>query len=235
MNAYLLIIIYIVILFYIFSKTLKPKLTYIMEETRKNNKNNAVGGALGAVSGRKGNGFVHSLTKKIFAPIKKIFMGIFAIFANIFKKFGLDLNNMRGIMVPMQDFFKTVTMHTMKKAKNIFVGLGYMLHKMRETLRRSLSNFNMVFHTLRHTQYMLGSFMNGPIPGMAKFGAKVLDGVSGLYDSLGGGGGQRFWPVDKDIESIRNVNKNIYRDELKEKSKEALQQMMVENKLLVPT
>ena len=69
MNAYLLIIIYIVILFYIFSKTLKPKLTYIMEETRRNNQNNAVGGALGATSGRKGNGFVHSLTKKILAPV----------------------------------------------------------------------------------------------------------------------------------------------------------------------
>jgi len=78
---------------------------------------------------------------------------------------------------------------------------------------------------------MLGSFMNGPIPGMAKFGAKVLDGVSGLYDSLGGGGGQRFWPVDKDSGEIREVNKGIYRDELKEKTEEELKQMVAENKL----
>jgi len=73
--------------------------------------------------------------------------------------------------------------------------------------------------------------MKGPIPKLAEGAASMLGGVKDIYYDLGGDSGPKFWDSNKDAGEISEVNKGIYRDELKEKSKKDLQQMVAENKL----
>ena len=65
------------------------------------------------------------------------------------------------------------------------VGITYSLHKMRNSLRRSVSGFNMMFHTLNHIQYAFESIYNSPIIPVTKKFTPVLDWLGGAFNTLG--------------------------------------------------
>ena len=54
------------------------------------------------------------------------------------------------------------------KLNNYMISISYLVHKIRDTLKRSVSGYNLVFHSLNHIYYSLQSILNSPIPNITK-------------------------------------------------------------------
>ena len=131
------------------------------------------------------NGFLGNRAKILFEPINKLFYFIFGVFKDIFKYFSNSINLIRNLTRPIRMFFKNAAKMFYEKLQQFMIGITYALHKMRNAIRRSVSGFNMAFHTLNHIQYSFESIYNSPIPGIAEKFAGVLDFLSKTGKTLG--------------------------------------------------
>ena len=131
------------------------------------------------------NGFIGSKVGVIFKPFMKIFHFIFGIFNKIFKNLMKSVNKIRNLTKPIRLFFKRISMMFYKKLSNFTLAITYMVHKMRNSLRRSVSGFNMMFHTLHHIQFAFLSIWNSPLIPMTEKFLPVTDFVYKAFKELG--------------------------------------------------
>uniref|UniRef100_A0A6C0EIP6 Hedgehog/Intein (Hint) domain-containing protein n=1 Tax=viral metagenome TaxID=1070528 RepID=A0A6C0EIP6_9ZZZZ len=124
------------------------------------------------------NNYITTLVKKLFSKVTVQFHSIFDIFHKIFKSYMDTIDSIRNLTKPIRTFFKNTTMLFYKKLQDFMIGISYSLHKIRNSLRRSVSGYNMAFHSLNHIYYSLQSILNSPIPKIVK----KFGGVTGWLD-----------------------------------------------------
>ena len=130
-------------------------------------------------------GFIGNKVGIIFKPFMKIFYFIFGIFNRIFKYFMKSINKIRNLTKPIRLFFKRIAMMFYRKLSRFSIAITYMVHKMRNALRRSVSGFNMMFHTLHHIQFAFLSIWNSPIIPMTEKFLPIVDFVYKSFRELG--------------------------------------------------
>lgn len=130
-------------------------------------------------------GFIGTKVGVIFKPFMKIFYFIFGIFNRIFKYFMKSINKIRNLTKPIRLFFKRIAMMFYRKLSRFSIAITYMVHKMRNALRRSVSGFNMMFHTLHHIQFAFLSIWNSPIIPMTEKFLPIVDFVYKSFKELG--------------------------------------------------
>ena len=131
------------------------------------------------------NNYITLLVKKLFSKVTNQFHFIFDIFHKIFKSFMDSIDSIRNLTKPIRLFFKNTTLLFYKKLQNFMIGISYSLHKIRNSLRRSVSGYNMAFHSLNHIYYSLQSILNSPIPKVAEKFLGVTNWLDGAFNKLG--------------------------------------------------
>jgi hypothetical protein len=118
----------------------------------------------------RSDGFMEVISNQV----AQIFLVYRTIFNSIFEKLNVtmngqadSINRIRNFMRPIQIFMRSVTQFFYKRLENIVVGSTYSYHKMRQLVRRSLSGFNMVFHSIEHLRNTLASVPKSPFVSMA--------------------------------------------------------------------
>lgn len=161
-------IIEIIVLLSIFTYIIgKVLVAYKIKSVRKNwitNRQNPLLMVLGA----KGStnpfiGFLSQLTGNLFKPMKYAVSNIFNKFTFIFKYFQKVIDLIRFLTKPIRLFFKQATIMFYKKLSQFMIGITYQVHKIRQIMKRSVSGFNMAFHSLNHMSYNMQSIYNSPI------------------------------------------------------------------------
>lgn len=151
---------------YLISKYLaKYYLEDVNKDFRKNRQNPGfafASGALGKSPSEVFNGLVGQRITKIFKKFLSFLTPIFSIFTNIFKSFQNSINKLRTLLRPIRDFFKASAQKFYSAISKYVIGAVYSLNKMRNGMRRSLSGFNLIFHTLEHTKNSLMSLIDSP-------------------------------------------------------------------------
>ena len=142
-------------------------------------------GLFGKSPGTVLNGIIGQTIGKMFSKIKSFFYNIFGLFNKIFGGFQVAINEIRNLTKPIRLFFKKAAQMFYKKLENVMIGVSYTMHKIRNSLRRTISGFNMAFHTLNAIQLSLRSIMNSPMIGILKKFLPAIDWVSGTLNTLG--------------------------------------------------
>jgi hypothetical protein len=149
----------------------------------------------------RSNGFMEVISNQV----AQIFLVYRTIFNSIFEKLNVtmngqaeSINRIRNFMRPIQIFMRSVTMFFYKRLENIVIGSTYSYHKMRQLVRRSLSGFNMVFHSVEHLRNTLAAVPKSPFVGMA-------NRVAGSFGRIESGLG-RLCFVDKTPLKLSNGN-----------------------------
>lgn len=130
-------------------------------------------------------GFIGSKVKVIFKPILDIFYYILGIFNRIFKYFTDSINKIRYLTKPIRMFFKRIALMFYKKLSKFTIAITYTVHKMRNALRRSVSGFNMMFHTLQHIQFAFLSIWNSPLVPLTEKFLPIADFIYKAFKELG--------------------------------------------------
>ncbi len=151
---------------YLFSKHLakfyleEKKKTF--REDRQSPGNAFTSGFLGKNPSEVFNGLVGQKITKIFKTFLSFLTPIFKIFTMIFSSFQNSINKVRTLLRPIRDFFKASAQKFYSAISKYVIGAIYSLNKMRNGMRRSLSGFNLVFHSLEHTRNSLQSLIDSP-------------------------------------------------------------------------
>lgn len=191
LEIFIILIVFIVILIIVFKKYYTKKIERQIEKNSDPSSkfsrlfnignNNTKNKSFSSMA----SGYLSSNTNKLFKPIEVVFNNIFGIFTKAFKHFFKTINQIRNLTRPIRTFFKNTAMMFYKKLNNFMIGIMYSLHKMRNTLRRSVSGFNMAFHTLNHIQYSFEAIANSPIPKVAKDVEPVINFMSNTLNTFG--------------------------------------------------
>jgi hypothetical protein len=183
------ILVFFCILFYLIIKTYSK---FKIDDTQKNwhkHKSNPMilpfSGFFGKDFTSNFTGFIGSKVGIIFKPITNIFYFILGVFSRIFNYFMKSINKIRYLTKPIRLFFKRTAMMFYKKLSNFTLAITYTVHKMRNALRRSVSGFNMMFHTLHHIQFAFLSIWNSPIVPMTEKFLPIADFVYKAFKELG--------------------------------------------------
>ena len=104
---------------------------------------------------------------------------IFSIFSTIFQSFQNSINKLRSLLRPIRDFFKAAAQKFYSAISKYGIGAVYSMNKMRNGMRRSLSGFNLVFHTLEHTKNSLQSIIDSP---PIKFAVEFMKPIDWIAD-----------------------------------------------------
>ena len=131
------------------------------------------------------NGLIGQKINFLFKPFKKMFNYIFGTFIKMFKSFSNSIDKIRNLTRPIRNFFKQSALMFYKKLHNFMIGITYSLHKTRAALKRSVSGFNMMFHTLNHIRYSFESIMNSPLMPIAATFGTVLDWAGDAFETIG--------------------------------------------------
>jgi len=131
------------------------------------------------------NNYIGILVKKLFSKVLDSFNFIFSIFHRIFGSFLNTLDIIRNLTKPIRLFFKNTTLLFYKKLQNFMIGISYSMHKIRNSLRRSVSGYNMAFHSLNHINYSFQSILNSPIPKIVKTFSGVTHWLDKSFNKLG--------------------------------------------------
>ena len=142
---------------------------YVLVEVNKDfikNRNNpavaASSGALGKNPMEILNGIIGQRITNIFKQFLKFLTPIFNIISKIFGVFQNSINKLRNLLRPIRDFFKAAADKFYSAISKYVIGAVYSLNKMRNGMRRSLSGFNLVFHTIEHAKNSLQSLITSP-------------------------------------------------------------------------
>jgi hypothetical protein len=142
---------------------------YVLVEVNKDfikNRNNPAVAASSGILGKNPleilNGIIGQRIKGIFKQFLKFLTPIFSIISKIFGVFQNSINKLRNLLRPIRDFFKAAAEKFYSAISKYVIGAVYSLNKMRNSMRRSLSGFNLVFHTVEHAKNSLQSLITSP-------------------------------------------------------------------------
>ena len=98
-------------------------------------------------------------TQNIFGDHVGFLQPIFSSIGNIFKGFQNSINGVRTMMLPIREFMKQATEMFYMELSKYLIGVMYGFNKLRNAMRRSVSGFNLIFHTLEHMKNTMVSFV----------------------------------------------------------------------------
>lgn len=131
------------------------------------------------------NGIIYKNIKKIFKPILNIFNFIFELFNGAFLNFQQSINKIRHLTIPIRLFFKKAAETFYKKIESFMIAINYSIHKLRNSMKRSLSGFNMLIHTIMTINISLQSIYNSPIRGIAEKFIDILPWLEKVFGIIG--------------------------------------------------
>lgn len=131
------------------------------------------------------NGIVYKNIKKIFKPVLNIFNFIFELFNGAFANFQQSINKIRHLTIPIRLFFKKAAETFYKKIESFMIAINYSMHKLRNSMKRSLSGFNMLIHTIMTINISLQSIYNSPIRGVAEKFIDILPWLEKVFGIIG--------------------------------------------------
>ena len=176
------IYIYILVAFYLIQKYITK---YYIEDIKDNFNSNRqnplaifLSGFFGKDSKDTFGGIISQKVKELFSNFLEFLTPIFRGFSSIFSIFQDQINGIRNILKPTRDFFKQATNIFYDKIQGFTIGIMYSLHKIRNTMRRSLSGFNLIFHTLEHNKNTIESLIESPPIHLAE---KLLPPLDWVY------------------------------------------------------
>jgi hypothetical protein len=103
------------------------------------------------------NGIVSNKTKGAFTEYLSFLKPIFDIFQKMFGSLGVGLDILRNTLMPIRNYFASIAMMYYQYIENFTIGILYSMHKFRATMYRSLSGFNLLYHTLEHSKNTIQS------------------------------------------------------------------------------
>jgi hypothetical protein len=102
-------------------------------------------------------------TRKLFGGVISMFQPIFKIFEKIFQSFVGGINRIRNILMPVRMFFIQASKMFFDQFQHFTIGILYSFHKMRNAMKRTVSGFNLIFHSMEHTKNTLDSIVESPL------------------------------------------------------------------------
>tara|TARA_Y100000385_G_scaffold279066_2_gene328243 strand:- start:10748 stop:12172 length:1425 start_codon:yes stop_codon:yes gene_type:complete len=186
--SFLEIIIMYSIFTYISTKTYSK---YFLEESLYNNslksKKNVY--LTSFLSSKSSDSFLNSLIykniKNIFKPILNYFYYITEIFNKIFGNLVKSIDKIRNLTKPIRLFFKNSAEFFYRKINKFIIGITYSLHKLRNSMKRTVSGFTMVLHTIQTLNLSLQSIMNSPLVSVTKKFVGAIEWLEGAFDTIG--------------------------------------------------
>ena len=106
--------------------------------------------------------FINSKIKSVFKTFLSFLKPVFSIINSIFGQLQDNLNKLRSLLKPIRDFFNQITQQFYKTIESSMLLVTYSLNKIRNAMRRSLSGFNLIFHTLEHSRNAVQSIIKSP-------------------------------------------------------------------------
>jgi len=168
------IYIYILVAFYLIQKYIAK---YWIEDLKSDRQSPL---AIAVNNSKEGfAGVIGQKVKELFKNFLGFLTPVFSAFGSIFTIFQDQINGIRNILKPTRDFFKQATNVFYDKIQGFTIGILYSLHKIRNTMRRSLSGFNLIFHTLEHNKNTIESLIESPPIALAE---KLLPPLDWVFD-----------------------------------------------------
>ena len=131
-------------------------------EHRQNPATIITAGLYGKSSRNVLSGIIGQKITAIFKEFLKLFNPIFTMFAKMLSKFQGSINGIRGMLRPIRNYFNNTAKMFYDKIQKFTIGILYSMHKMRNSMRRSMSGFNIMMHTLEHTKNSMQSIVTSP-------------------------------------------------------------------------
>jgi hypothetical protein len=207
--AYIEIALYTIIAIYFLQKFL---IKYYVEDIKQNNLANSKSiGAVFTTSIAGGspidafNNLVTDRFKSLFGSISGQFNKVFSSTGNIVEGQIKGLNTIRNFMKPIRDFITDATLFFYKKIETFIITIMYMFHRMRQLLRRSLSSFNLIFHSIENIRNLMISVMNSPITSFLYGSADTIAWVAGRLNKLCFDGHMPIKLKDGSIKFIKDI------------------------------
>tara|TARA_B110000858_G_scaffold141210_1_gene160271 strand:+ start:435 stop:1901 length:1467 start_codon:yes stop_codon:yes gene_type:complete len=131
-------------------------------EHRQNPATIITAGLYGKSSRNVLSGIIGQKITATFKGFLKLFNPIFKMFAKMLSKFQGSINGIRGMLRPIRNYFNNTAKMFYDKIQKFTIGILYSMHKMRNSMRRSMSGFNIMMHTLEHTKNSMESIVTSP-------------------------------------------------------------------------
>ena len=186
--AYIEIAIYTIIAIYFIQKFL---LKYYIQDIKQNNIDykNSIGSVFTSsiAGGSPLSSFSNLIIerfKSLFSLISGIFNGIFGSFGNIIGGQIKALDDIRNYLRPIRNFITDATLFFYKILEKFTMSITYTFHRLRQLMRRSISSFNLIFHSLENMRNLIQSIMNSSITEFLFDSADVLSWVMRSFNKL---------------------------------------------------
>ena len=130
--------------------------------TRQNPTKIMTAGLYGKSSSEVMTGIMGQKTEGIFKKFLSFLNPIFGVFGRIFKIFQNQINSIRQMLRPIRDFFNATAQKFYAIIQKFTIGIMYSMHKMRNSMRRSMSGFNILMHSLEHSKNSMQAMITSP-------------------------------------------------------------------------
>ena len=132
------------------------------QNTRQNPTKIMTAGLYGKSSSEVMTGIMGQKTEGIFKRFLGLLNPIFGVFGRIFKIFQDQINGIRQMLRPIRDFFNATAQKFYAIIQKFTIGIMYSMHKMRNSMRRSMSGFNILMHSLEHSKNSMQAMITSP-------------------------------------------------------------------------
>jgi len=130
--------------------------------SRQNPSKIVTAGLYGKSSSEVMTGVMGQKTEGIFKRFLSFLNPIFGVFGRIFGIFREQINGLRQMLRPIRDFFNSIARKFYGIIQRFTIGIMYSMHKMRNSMRRSMSGFNILMHSLEHSKNSMESMIRSP-------------------------------------------------------------------------
>tara|TARA_B110000208_G_scaffold25086_1_gene32269 strand:- start:1055 stop:2434 length:1380 start_codon:yes stop_codon:yes gene_type:complete len=153
------------------------------------------------------NKYLFNIVKPMFNVFLNLIKPIFKIFSKFFKQFQNSINMLRNLLKPIREFIKMIAKQFYDNIQKFIIGIVYSLNKMRNTMKRSVSGFNLLFHTLEHSKNTMSSMINSPPVKLAMDLMKPLEWLEGQSNQLFCfSGNQQLWLFNNRTVTIKEIS-----------------------------
>lgn len=156
------------IIVHVFWNRYKIEVASNMTEYRNNPAYAITSNLFGQDSNTVFGGIITNLVKNVFGEFIKLLNPIFNIFEKLFSETILSINKIRNSLLPIRYFMSNAAMtfyNEMDKSDRV---ITYSMNKTRDSMKRTLSGFNLLYHTMEHNKNTLESIVNSPILGLVQ-------------------------------------------------------------------